>query len=131
MSQENVELAHRFYDAVNTRDLDAWLAVTDDDAELSSILVPVEGGYHGHDGFRRWWENVFDTFPDYTIEVGEVRDLGTVTMAAIRLRGHGSASDAPIDQPLSQIIQWRDGRAVRVESFRTEAEALESVGLSE
>lgn len=131
MSQENVELARRFYDAVNQRDLDAWLAITDEQAELSSILVPVEGGYRGHDGFRRWWENVFDTFPDYTIQVGEVQDHGTVTIAAIRLRGHGSASQAPIDQPLSQLIQWHNGKAVRVESFRTEAEALEAVGLSE
>ncbi len=131
MSQDNVELAHRFYDAVNRRDLDAWLTITDEQAELVSILVSVEGGYHGHEGFRRWWEHVFENFPDYKIEVGEVRDLGNLTVAAIRLRGHGSVSDAPIDQPLSQIIQWRSGRAVRVESFRTEAEALESVGLSE
>ena len=86
MSQENVELARRFYDAVNQRDLDAWLSVTDEDAELISILAAVEGGYHGHAGFRRWWEHVFDNFPDYQIEVGEVRDLGNLTVAAIRLR---------------------------------------------
>ena len=131
MSQENVELALRFYDAVNQRDLDAWLTVTDEHAELISILASVEGGYHGHAGFRRWWEHVFENFPDYRIEVEEVRALGTLTVAAIRLRGHGSVSDVPIDQPLSQIIQWRVGKAVRVESFRTEAEALEAVGLSE
>ncbi len=131
MSDETVELARRFYDCVNRRDLDAWLAITDEDAELVSILVSVEGGYHGHEGFRRWWENVFDNFPDYTIEVGEIRDLGAQTVTAIRLRGHGSGSDAPIDQPLSQVIEWRGGKAVRVESFRTEAEALGAVGGSE
>ena len=131
MSRENVELARRFYDAVNRRDLDAWLEVTDADAELISILIAVEGGYHGHAGFRRWWENVFDNFPDYKIEVGEVRDVGNLTITAIRLLGHGSVSNAPIDQPLSQLIQWRQGKAVRVQSFRTEAEALEAVGLTE
>lgn len=127
MTQENVELAHRFYDAVNRRDLDAWLAVTDRDAALISILIAVEGDYHGHEGFRRWWEHVFDNFPDYEIDVGEVRDLGDLTMAAIRLRGHGSVSGAPIDQPLLQVIHWREDKAIRVESFRTEAEALEAV----
>ena len=131
MSQENVELARRFYDCVNRRDLDAWLAITDEEAELVSILVAVEGGYHGHEGFSRWWENVFDNFPDYTIEVGEVRDVGELTLADIRLRGHGSESDAPIDQPLAQMIEWRSGKAIRVESFRTEAEALEAAGLDE
>jgi ketosteroid isomerase-like protein len=128
MSRENVELAHRFYDAVNRRDLDEWLTVTDERAELISILVAVEGGYHGHAGFRRWWEDVFDNFPDYTIEVGEVRDLGDLTMAAIRLHGHGSGSNVPIDQPLSQVIEWHHEQAVRVESFRSEAEALAAVG---
>ena len=130
VSRENVELAHRFYDAVNRRDLDAWLAVTHEDAELISILVSVEGGYHGHEGFRRWWENVLNAFPDYTIEVQEVRDLRNATLAAIRLHGHGSGSGAPIDQSLSQVIEWRDGKAVRVESFRSEREALEAVGVS-
>lgn len=131
MSQENVELAHRFYDCVNRRDLDALLAITDEQAELISILVAVDGAYHGHAGFRRWWEDVFDNFPDYTIEVGEVRDLGHVTLAEIRLHGHGSGSGAPIDQAVSQVIEWRHAKAVRVESFRTKAEALEAVGLSE
>ena len=31
MSQENVELTHRAFDAFNRRDLDASLALTDDD----------------------------------------------------------------------------------------------------
>jgi ketosteroid isomerase-like protein len=131
MSQENVELAYRLYDAVSRRDLDALLAVTDENVELVSILVSVEGGYHGHAGFRRWWENVFDAIPDYRVEVEEIRDLGDLTLAAIRLRGHGSGSGAPIDQRLSQVIQWRHTKAVRLESFRSEAEALEAVGLSE
>jgi ketosteroid isomerase-like protein len=131
MSGENVELARRFYDAVNRRDPDGLVALADEHAVLISILVAVEGGYYGHEGFRRWWENVFDTIPDYKIEVGEVRDLGDVTLAAIRLLGHGRGSGVPIDQSLSQIIEWRHGKAIRVESFRSEAEALEAAGLSE
>jgi hypothetical protein len=107
------------------------VAIAGQDAELVSIIVSVEGGYHGPEGFRRWWDNVFATFPDYTIEVEEVRDLGDVTLAAIRLRGHGSGSGVPIDQSLSQAIEWRRGKAIWVESFRSEAEALEAVGLRE
>jgi ketosteroid isomerase-like protein len=33
MSQENVELVHRVFDAFNRRDLDAMLALIDDDME--------------------------------------------------------------------------------------------------
>jgi ketosteroid isomerase-like protein len=39
MSQENVELANRCYDAINRRDLDALLALMDDDVEAVSCLV--------------------------------------------------------------------------------------------
>jgi ketosteroid isomerase-like protein len=124
MSRENVELARRFYDAVNRRDLDALLALVDDEVELISILVSVDGGYHGLDGFRRWWADVFDTIPDYTIAVGDVRDLGDTTIAPIRLQGHGSGSGAPIDQPLWQTIEWSHEKALHVESFRTEEDAL-------
>jgi hypothetical protein len=50
----------------------------------------MEGGLLGHDGVRRWWENWFDAFPDYDIEVGDVRDFGEMTLAELRAVGHGA-----------------------------------------
>lgn len=131
MSQGNVELAQRVYEAVNRRDLEALLALVDDEVTLLAIAAYVDGGYHGHGGVRQWWENMFEAFPDYTIDIGEVRDFGNATLAALRILGHGSESGAPFEQRLFQIIEWRFAKAVRVESFRSEAEALEAAGLSE
>jgi ketosteroid isomerase-like protein len=87
MSQENVDRAHAFYDAVNRRDLDAMVAQTGEEVELVSILVAMEGGYHGH----------------------------------------GRASNAPIEQRLAQVIVWRDGKALHVDSFSSEAKAVQSL----
>jgi hypothetical protein len=56
MSQENVELVHRLIEAVNRRDLDAALALMDDDVEVASRIVAIEGGLRGHDGVRLWWQ---------------------------------------------------------------------------
>ena len=81
MSQVNVELARRAYGAVNRRDLGGLLELMDADVEVHSRIVAMEGGLLGHDGVRRWWENWFGAFPDYDIEVGDVRDLGEVTLA--------------------------------------------------
>ena len=131
MSQENVELCYRVYDALNRRDLDAVLDLMDDEVEFKPILVAVEGGYRGHAGVRRWWDNIFDGVPDYRIHVDEMRDLGDLTLAALRAHGHGSSSGVPVEQRLSQVIEWRRAKAVRLESFRSEAEALEAVGLRE
>src|SRR5947209_9248108 len=131
MSQENVELAYRVYEAVNRRDLDALLDLMDGEVEFMSILVAVEGGYRGHTGVRRWWESIFEFVPDYAVEVDGVRDLGAATLATLRPHGHGSTSGAPVEQSLSQVIHWHNAKAVRLESFRSEAEALEAVGLQE
>ncbi len=131
MSQENVELAHRLFDAVNRDDLDAALALMDDDVEAVPRLAAMEGGYHGHDGIRRWWENLHDVWPDFTIEVVEVRDLGDLTVAHLRGRGHGVGSDVPLEQAIWLLDEWRDEKVVRWSAHGTEAEALEAVGLRE
>jgi ketosteroid isomerase-like protein len=83
MSQENVELAHLAYDAFNRRDLDSLLALMDADAHLVPQLAAMEGEYHGHEGIRRWWQNLLDAWPDYEAEVVDVRDLGTATLANV------------------------------------------------
>ena len=58
MSQENVELAQQAFDDFNRRDMGAFLALMDADVEAVSRLVAMEGGYHGHDGIRHWWQNL-------------------------------------------------------------------------
>jgi ketosteroid isomerase-like protein len=131
MSQENVELAHRAFDALNRRDLGAYLALMEDDVEAVPRLVAMEGGYHGHDGIRRWWQNLLDAFPDYTVEVVEVRDLGDLTFIALRNRGHGAGSDAPIEHRLWTLAEWRREKVVWWRTYGTEAEALAAVGLRE
>ena len=43
MSQENVELLYRAYDAFNGRDLDAFLALMDPEVELTTRIMELEG----------------------------------------------------------------------------------------
>jgi ketosteroid isomerase-like protein len=129
MSEKNVELGYRLYDAFGRRDLDAFLALMDDDVEAVPILVAIEGGYRGHAGIRRWWENLLDVFPDYTVEIVEVRDLGEFTLGVLRVRAHGRDSDTPFEDTIRVLGEWRDEKVVRWEVFRSEAEALEAGGL--
>ena len=91
MSQENVELVFRRRRLQPAR-LGAFPALMHPDCEVESRLVVMEGGYHGHDGVRRWWNDFLGTFPDYTIEIEEVRDLGDVTL--VHSRGWGTARPA-------------------------------------
>ena len=133
MSQENVELTNEATDAFNRRDLDALLALADPDIEVFPLIARLEGGgpYRGHDGVRRWFESWLAVAPDFSTEVEEVRDLGDVTVARFRVRGHGIGSGATIEQTVWQFAEWRQKKCVRFLHFANEADALEAAGLRE
>jgi ketosteroid isomerase-like protein len=131
MSQENVDLTRRAFKAFDDRDLDALLAILDDDVEAFPILAGMEGGYRGHDGIRRWWASLLGTFPDFRAEVRELRDLGEVTLTVLRMRGHAAGSETPVDATAWQVSQFRQGKCIRWRVYTGEREALQAVGLSE
>jgi ketosteroid isomerase-like protein len=131
MSRENVELTYRAIDAFNRRDLDASLALSDEEVEGVPRAARMEGNYHGHEGVRRWWRDLLGAFPDFNVEVVEVRDVGDLTLAAGILRGHGAGSDTPTEATIWQVSRWRHGKCVWWRTFDTHAEALEAAGLSE
>jgi ketosteroid isomerase-like protein len=131
MSEENLELARRAYDALNRRDLDAFLALMDDDVEGRPRVVALEGGYHGHDGMRRRWQMLIDFVPDVVIEIVELRDRGDLTLAALRMRGHAAGSTTPLDEALWSTAEWRAGSCVWWGNYGTEAEARAAISLRE
>jgi ketosteroid isomerase-like protein len=129
MSRENVELAYRAIDAFNRRDLGGFLSLMDDDVEGFSRIVAIEGGLHGHDGMRRWWDSWLSAFPDYTIEVDEVRDRGDFVFAGFRAHGHGAGSQLPFEDTVWNASRWRHGKCVWWRVCPTWDEALEAAGL--
>jgi ketosteroid isomerase-like protein len=131
MSQDNVELVRRVYEAFNRRDLDTVLALSHDEVVVESRLVAMEGGYRGPEGVGRWWRNLLGVLPDYKLEIEEVRDLGDVTLARIRAEGHGADSATPLSEIVWQAVRWQDGKYIWWRAFPTEADALKAVGLQE
>ena len=127
MSQQNVELYHRCIDAFNRRDLEGLLALMDDEVEAVSRLVAIEGGLTGHDGIRRWWASWFDVWPDYRIDIVEVRDLGDATLATLHAHGHGAGSDVPFDDRAWQLARWRRGKCTLWRVFNDRDEALKAL----
>jgi hypothetical protein len=131
MSQKNVEAHQQAMEAFNQRDLGGFLALMDDEIEAVAQATALEGHFRGHDGMLRWWHGLLDTFPDWNLEVREVRDLGDMTLAVIRAHGHGAGSEMPVELQIWQTAQWRDGKCVWWRSFRTERDARDAAGLSE
>ena len=133
MSQEKPELrtvAEASYQALNSQDVDAYLAVCADDVEFTSLLAEAEATtFHGHEGVRAWWNTVLGKFDDVHWELLEVRDSGDRGVAHFRIAG--TLNGVPLQQSVWQAITLRRGKLGWWVPYRTEREALAAVGLSE
>jgi ketosteroid isomerase-like protein len=140
MSQENVEVVRAMWDAWKRGDLAAVFEFYDPAVEwdMTHSYVPDMRVYHGHDGirdfFREWWA----FFAEYAIEPEEFIAADENVVVRVTQGGRGRDSPADIEMPgyLEMGRSWvvyrlRAGRAVRVEIYREEAEALEAAGLRE
>jgi ketosteroid isomerase-like protein len=132
VSQENVEIVRQGHETFNRRDLDAYLALHDPDAEFTTYERAMEGlgPYRGHDGIRRWWKDL-EVLPDLKVELYELRDLGDLVLAHGRLHGRGAGSGASFERRYWGLFRCRDRRVVWWHAFQSEDEALEAAGLRE
>jgi hypothetical protein len=131
MSKENVELAYRCYEALQADDLETFLEYIDPNVEWRSLVLEIEGVFHGHDGVRDWWNGLKSVFPDWKPLIVEVRELGDRIVIHARGIGSGAASGVGIDGDFWQVAEIQRGRIVWYRAVRSEAEALEAAGLSE
>jgi ketosteroid isomerase-like protein len=130
---ENAEeraLAEAGHQALNSGDLEAFLALTAEDVEFTSMVAEAEGTtFRGHEGVRAWWETVRGAFEEVRWELLDVRGSGD--RGVMHLRMTGTLGGVPVEQTMWQAIKLRDQKAIWWAFFRTEHEALESVGLRE
>ena len=133
MSDENVELTRRGYAAFVRGDIEGILDILDPDVEMSDPFgFSTTDAYHGHDGFVQTVRDGLEAFERYEIETDEFIDAGDdVVVVGLRLSGRGKASGVEVDMPRWNLYRIRDGLAIRVELFETEAEALEAAGLGD
>jgi ketosteroid isomerase-like protein len=125
MSQENVERTRRLLELSTKDEYEAALELLHDDVSGYPLVSAVEGGYHGHDGIRAWWENLRDSFLDYVIDVQDMRSLSDdLVLAQLWFHGRGTASNTPFELHVWYLVEWRDGKAVSLHAYAAEAEAL-------
>jgi ketosteroid isomerase-like protein len=129
VSHENVERAYLAYDAIRRRDVEAFLGFMDTDVECVPLLMEPDGAsYHGHEGIRRWLDELFSVFPAFSADIREVRDFGDLLVVAAGTRGQGVGSDVPFQATVWQVVEVRDGKVIRWRNYWSEAEALEAGG---
>jgi ketosteroid isomerase-like protein len=131
MSQENVEVVRRSLEAYASGDVDEMLASVDPEGELHSAIVGGAEGkvYRGHDGFRRWLADSFESFEALRTELTEYRDLSDRVIAFGHIHARGRESGLELDSSTGWVFTVRGGKVVKAEGFLNRADALEAAGL--
>jgi ketosteroid isomerase-like protein len=134
MSQENVEAFKRVVEAANRRDAEAALEELDPEVEWHPVLQMVLGGeatvYRGHQGVRDVLRDADEAWAEMHYEFSEIRDLGDRIVAIGRFRARGKESAAEVESPLGYVVEFKNGKAIRMSSYLDPDQALEAVGLS-
>jgi ketosteroid isomerase-like protein len=133
MSQQNVDLARRGYEALAAGDVERVLELIDPDVsvEVHTGRPDLPERLRGHAGFLENLRGLMEVFEDIEIEPEEFIDLGEDLVVTIFTAGHGRASGIRVENRVVHIWTIRDGKATRFRVFGTRQEALEALGLTE
>jgi ketosteroid isomerase-like protein len=133
MSQENVELVRRAWQAYRDHGMDAAVGYFAEDCVIEDLPeMPDRATYMGGEGLRERDRHFAEVWGDYVIEAVDFIDGGRdVVVAIASLHGYGRGSGAPLDTHVGFVYELRDGKIIRDRAFTSKGQALEAVGLSE
>jgi ketosteroid isomerase-like protein len=136
MSQENVELVRRMYDAWNRRDEEEMLALSDPEVEYVNSPTAIEPGTRrGTNEVLAVARTQWEFLRDGRQEIDRTYDRGEEIVVLGRVSRRMPDGDARIED--RALVTWtiRDGKVVRVEVLgfggAEVGEALEAEGLRE
>lgn len=112
ISEQNKQIALKWFDAFNTQDLGKLLKLYHDEAQhyspkLKSRRPETEGLIKGKEALRNWWQDAFDRLPGLRYEVKKLTaDNEQVFMEYIR---HAPGEE---DLRVGEVLQIENGLIV-------------------
>ncbi len=133
MSQENVEIVRRAWEAYISRGFEATLDFWAEDCVWEDFPEQPDAGVHvGWEGVAEAVEQFTQAWIDLSFEPVEVIDAGgDLVVAVIAYRGRGRGSGAPLDARVTWLYEVRNGKVDRARTFTSKQQALEAAGLRE
>ncbi len=134
MSQENVEIVRRAFEAFNRGGVEAVPWSPEFVWDASPTGIPGLGVYRGPDEIKAFFEeDWFEVFPfeGWELEAEELIDHGGQVIVKCCQRGRGAGSGAAVEIHFAQVYAFRNGQPVRATNYMTYDEALEAAGLRE
>jgi uncharacterized protein len=132
MSQENLEIVRRGYEAFERGDIQTVLSLLDPEIEARvDPSLPDWEPYYGHEAFMSFLQAWLEPWETYRIEIDDLIDVGDRVLVVVRELGRRKDTEFELEQRGYAVWTLKDGKAVRLDSFYEWSEALEAAGLSE
>ena len=129
MSQGNVDVVARSFEAFNARDVNELVRLSTPDCEWLPFRAQLEGiVYRGHEGIRRFVSDIDDDWEGYQVDPHEFHDRGerVAVVGQVRAVGRGSVD---IDSIAGFVFELRCGRIRHVTSHSNPEAARQAVGV--
>ena len=132
MSQENVEIVRRIYEAWNEGDPGLRHIHPDIEMQQTAGFVGTGGTFHGHDGVLKSGRELLDALremrwtPHDFIPAPDDQVVVPFTAEAI-----GRTSEVSVEMRVVHVWTIQDGLAIRMLTYEALSQALEAAGLSE
>jgi ketosteroid isomerase-like protein len=131
VSEENVELVRKAFEAFTQRDVEAVLEIIHPDVEFLAPTASIAGRgrpYRGHDGMRQYFEDVGRIWEELEVIPHEFREVGDQVVALGRVYGRG-LDGLLVDSPTGWVWRVENDKIVEGRVFTNRQEALDAVGL--
>jgi uncharacterized protein len=132
MSQENVEIVRRLYEAWQRDGFGVVPDLMDPAIEWVNPPYAVEPGTHcGYAGFALAASSFASVYPDSRVVDARFYDAGNRIAVKASMVSKSSGSEFPIEAQRGYVFDLRRGRVTRFAWFNDPAQALKAVGLEE
>jgi ketosteroid isomerase-like protein len=129
MSQENIEVVRRVYDAWSRDDMEAVFGNLAPDFEWRPLLGTAgvrATVYRGHDGVLAYRREVEEALGPLEIEPLAFDDLGDKVLVQVRGSGRGSASGIVVGNETFHLWTMHAGKGIRLATYQRREEALQA-----
>jgi ketosteroid isomerase-like protein len=133
MSQENVEIIRRHYDAFNRGDLNGTLEPFSPEVEFieDAGVRPDAGAHRGIAAVRAFFQGMWDSAQEVGIDPEEFTEYGDKVIVVARLHGRFRHTGIAGESRFVKVWTVHGGKITRLQLFRDKQKALEAVGLSQ
>jgi uncharacterized protein len=129
MSQENVEIVRRAYQAMEAGDVDEVATLAHPDAEWISDRRTGLGTIRGIENVIQFFVDQREVLVEAMLDAERFFDQDDRVLVFLRVAATGRGSGARVEIRIAHLWTLRDGLIVRGEGYGNRDEALEAAGL--